>query len=187
MIVFVVPAASSKSERVFSAAGNNVMLNKASLNPEKVEDGIIVRCAPLPVDGTVALRGRSHFSRNDDIMIFFERLDLINCDIARVFHFRLCFVAVKMKYLPSTQSFSIFGMGRVGYVKESSERVGYSLSGPFDVVVFKVPGVETSFPVNQEGRNFLSCCLLLTSLGTDGVSPLSTGTPGSDSGFAVVW
>ena len=43
-IVFPVPAASSKSERVFSAAGNVVTAKRASLNPEKVEDLVIVKC-----------------------------------------------------------------------------------------------------------------------------------------------
>ena len=43
-IVFTVPAASSKSERVFSAAGNVVTAKRASLNPEKVEDLVIVKC-----------------------------------------------------------------------------------------------------------------------------------------------
>ena len=43
-IVFPVPAVSSKSERVFSAAGNVVTAKRASLNPEKVEDLVIVKC-----------------------------------------------------------------------------------------------------------------------------------------------
>ena len=43
-IVFPVPAASLKSERVFSAAGNVVTAKRASLNPEKVEDLVIVKC-----------------------------------------------------------------------------------------------------------------------------------------------
>ena len=43
-IVFPVPVASSKSERVFSAAGNVVTAKRASLNPEKVEDLVIVKC-----------------------------------------------------------------------------------------------------------------------------------------------
>ena len=43
-IVFPVPAASSKSERVFSAAGNVVTAKRVSLNPEKVEDLVIVKC-----------------------------------------------------------------------------------------------------------------------------------------------
>ena len=43
-IVFPVPAASSKSERVFSASGNVVTAKRASLNPEKVEDLVIVKC-----------------------------------------------------------------------------------------------------------------------------------------------
>ena len=38
------PAASSKSERVFSAAGNTVTPKRANLNPEKVEECVIVRC-----------------------------------------------------------------------------------------------------------------------------------------------
>ena len=38
------PAASSKSERVFSAAGNTVMPKRANLIPEKVEECVIVRC-----------------------------------------------------------------------------------------------------------------------------------------------
>ena len=50
-IVFPVPAASSKSERVFSlktenfsAAGIVVTAKGASLNPEKVEDLVFVKC-----------------------------------------------------------------------------------------------------------------------------------------------
>ena len=37
-VVFLVPAASSLSERVFSVAGNVVTPKRAKLNPEKVED-----------------------------------------------------------------------------------------------------------------------------------------------------
>ena len=37
-VVFPVPAASSKSERVFSVAGNVVTPKRANLNPEKVEE-----------------------------------------------------------------------------------------------------------------------------------------------------
>ena len=43
-IVFPVPAASSKSERVFSASGNVVTAKRASLNSEKMEDLVIVKC-----------------------------------------------------------------------------------------------------------------------------------------------
>ena len=43
-IVFAVPAASSKSERVFSVAGNIVTPKRASLNPAKVEQLITVKC-----------------------------------------------------------------------------------------------------------------------------------------------
>ena len=38
------PAASSKSERVFSVAGNIVTPKKASLNPEKAEQLIVIKC-----------------------------------------------------------------------------------------------------------------------------------------------
>lgn len=38
-----VPAASSKSERVFSVAGNTVIPKRASLDPGKVEDLVIVK------------------------------------------------------------------------------------------------------------------------------------------------
>ena len=41
--VFAVPAASSKSEQVFSVAGNIVTLKRASLNPEKVEQLIVIK------------------------------------------------------------------------------------------------------------------------------------------------
>ena len=37
-------AASSKSERVFSVAGNVVTPKRANLNPEKVEDLVVVEC-----------------------------------------------------------------------------------------------------------------------------------------------
>ena len=40
-VVFPIPAASSKSERVFSVAGNVVT---PRLNPEKVEDLVVVKC-----------------------------------------------------------------------------------------------------------------------------------------------
>ena len=43
-VVFPVPAASSKSERVFSVAGNVVTPKRAKLNPEKVEDLVVVNC-----------------------------------------------------------------------------------------------------------------------------------------------
>ena len=42
-VVFPVPAASSKSERVFSA-GSVVTPKTANLNPEKVEDLVVVKC-----------------------------------------------------------------------------------------------------------------------------------------------
>ena len=38
------PAASSKCERVFSMAGNIVTPKRASLNPEKVEQLIVIKC-----------------------------------------------------------------------------------------------------------------------------------------------
>ena len=41
-VVFLVPAASSLSERVFSVAGNVVTPKRAKLNPEKVEDLVVV-------------------------------------------------------------------------------------------------------------------------------------------------
>ena len=44
MIVFAVPAASSKSERVFSVAGNIVTPKRASLNPAEVEQLITEKC-----------------------------------------------------------------------------------------------------------------------------------------------
>ena len=40
-IIFPFPAVSSKSERVFSLAGNTVWSKRASLNPEKVEDKVL--------------------------------------------------------------------------------------------------------------------------------------------------
>ena len=40
-VVFPFTAVSSKSERVFSVAGNNVTSKRASLNPEKVEDKVL--------------------------------------------------------------------------------------------------------------------------------------------------
>ena len=43
-VVFPVPAASSKSEQVFSVAGNVVTPKRAKLNPEKVEDLVVVNC-----------------------------------------------------------------------------------------------------------------------------------------------
>ena len=41
---FPVQAASSKSKRVFSVAGNTVTPKRASLNPEKVEDLVVDKC-----------------------------------------------------------------------------------------------------------------------------------------------
>ena len=43
-VVFPVPAASSKSEQVSSVAGNVVTPKRAKLNPEKVEDLVVVNC-----------------------------------------------------------------------------------------------------------------------------------------------
>ena len=43
-VVFPIPAASSKSEQVFSVAGNVVTPKRARLNPEKVEDLVVVKC-----------------------------------------------------------------------------------------------------------------------------------------------
>ena len=43
-VVFPVPAASSKSERVFSVADNVVTPKRANLNPQKVEDFVVVKC-----------------------------------------------------------------------------------------------------------------------------------------------
>ena len=43
-VVFPIPAASSKSERVFSVAGNVVTPKRARLNPEKGEDLVVVKC-----------------------------------------------------------------------------------------------------------------------------------------------
>ena len=42
-VVFAIPVASSKSERVFSVAGNVVTPKRASLTPEKVESCVIVK------------------------------------------------------------------------------------------------------------------------------------------------
>ena len=43
-MVFPVPVASSKSDRVFSIAGNVVNPKRVKLNPEKVEDLAVVKC-----------------------------------------------------------------------------------------------------------------------------------------------
>ena len=42
-VIFPIPVASSKSERVFSVAGNVVTQNRARLAPEKVEAYVIVK------------------------------------------------------------------------------------------------------------------------------------------------
>ena len=42
-VVFAIPVASSKSERVFSVAGNTVTQKRTSLAPEKVENCVIVK------------------------------------------------------------------------------------------------------------------------------------------------
>ena len=42
-VLFAVPASSSKSERVFSVAGNVVTAKRARLDPEKVEDLVILK------------------------------------------------------------------------------------------------------------------------------------------------
>ena len=49
-VVMAVPAASSKSERVFSVAGNIVTPKRASLNPAKVEQLIIVKCNMMLIE-----------------------------------------------------------------------------------------------------------------------------------------
>ena len=41
-VIFAVPVASTKSERVFSVAGNIVTAKRANLNPERVENIVIV-------------------------------------------------------------------------------------------------------------------------------------------------
>ena len=41
-VVFAVPVASSKSERIFSVAVRTVTAQRASMNPEKVEDVVTV-------------------------------------------------------------------------------------------------------------------------------------------------
>ena len=41
-VVFAVPVASSKSERVFSVVGRTVTAQRASMAPEKVEDVVTV-------------------------------------------------------------------------------------------------------------------------------------------------
>ena len=43
-VVFPVLTASFKSERVFSVAWNTVTPKRATLNPEKVEDLVVVKC-----------------------------------------------------------------------------------------------------------------------------------------------
>ena len=43
-VVFPVPAASSKSERVFSVRQYVVTPKRAKLNPEEVEDLVVVKC-----------------------------------------------------------------------------------------------------------------------------------------------
>ena len=42
-VVLAIPVASSKSERVFSVAGNVVTPKRASLAPEEVENSVIVK------------------------------------------------------------------------------------------------------------------------------------------------
>ena len=42
-VVFAIPVASSKSERVFSVAVNTVTQKRVSLAPEKVENCVIVK------------------------------------------------------------------------------------------------------------------------------------------------
>ena len=44
LVVFPLPAASSKTDRVFSVAGNVVAPNRVKLNPEKMEDLAVVKC-----------------------------------------------------------------------------------------------------------------------------------------------
>ena len=55
-VVFPVPAASSKSERVFSVAGNVVTPKRANLNPEKVEDLVVVKCNSRLLKSTDSIR-----------------------------------------------------------------------------------------------------------------------------------
>ena len=42
-VIFAIPTASSKSERVFSVAGNVVRPNRASLSCEKVEQLVMIK------------------------------------------------------------------------------------------------------------------------------------------------
>ena len=42
-VTFAVPVASSKSERVFSVAGNTVTAKRAGLDPETVEECVVVK------------------------------------------------------------------------------------------------------------------------------------------------
>ena len=53
-VVFPTPAASS--ERVFSVAGNVVTPKRARLNPEKIEDLVVVKCNLRLLKGMVFMR-----------------------------------------------------------------------------------------------------------------------------------
>ena len=111
------PAASWKSERVFSAAGNTVTPKRANLNPEKVEECVIVRCnlRLLKLMGLLETSVHVHLfiyscSKNDEKMILCARV-YRNChSICWITHPRRCFIAFKMKsYYPVPSHFQFSG------------------------------------------------------------------------------
>ena len=126
------PAASSKSERVFSAAGNTVTPKRANLNPEKVEECVIVRCNLRLLKSMGLLETSVHVhlfiyscSKNDEKMILCARV-YRNChSICWITHPRRCFIAFKMKcYYPGPSHFQFSGRDRSGTWKKVRDGSG---------------------------------------------------------------
>ena len=106
--------------RVFFAAGNTVSPKRANLNPEKVEECVIIRCN-LRLLKYMGLRSWKETSVHvhlftyscsikDEKMILCARVYWICHSICWVFHLRLCFIAFKMKSyypVPSHFQFSV--------------------------------------------------------------------------------
>ena len=116
---------------LFAKGGVYSELGNAHIEPTHFKKGLPNGCLKSLEFLTLTLRGRSlhlfHviFLINDKVMIFCVKVDWICHFISCISHSLLRFVAVRMNYqLPGTQSYSIFGTGRIGYLRKSSGQVG---------------------------------------------------------------